>query len=533
MMKSQIPNPKSQANPKSQIQNYKPKTLLFVICALILFCHLCFGIFHLYAQENLGALKDKYFSEHNYSAFVEYLKAIKPKEPSQQAKVSYYIALSRYDQLKYLEESQGWDEYFSSGNDYRDELAKEASNAIALTVADSLNLYARCLFWQFHKDQEDIFAQDALNSLLDGVDQYAGKQEDLGPIKYIADKLYSYGQRSEAKKIYNIYVEKLLKTETKVEKLKEVAQEAWAQGNIPLAGVIYDAYIDRIIKSYPKEKTLGPLISIAQDFLYKDEGESDPEYAEKIFQKIDQIGGPDVLDEGTSYARAYNLEKSRVFADAKDRYMALIQKFPQSPHYAEALFKSAIITTYVLRDIEQGVTLFERLAASPEVNPQVISGIYQLGLLSQWKQDLPKAKEYYTKLKELAADKFGDTVALAGQRLKELEDGAEMVYNLKTFLDASLKDNFDMTKIDLIARPYKINKDKETSVKSDVALPESGCMSVEVNYLWSGHLGSANPTINQSEFATSHAYTGTKEVNLVVVTASGILDRSIEMVDVE
>lgn len=369
---------------------------------------------------------------------------------------------------------------------------------------------------------------------MNAVTEYSTQKGDPVPIKYIADKLFTYGNKPESKKLYNIYADKLLKKETKDEELKKAAQEAQIQGNVSLSTIIYDAYIERIIKAEAlKEKAIPLLIAIAENFIYKDEGSNDPEYAEKIFKKIEELGG-DALDEKISYQRAYNLEKARMFTEAQDKYARLIEAFPQSSRYPEALFKSGMITVYVLKDPERGISLFEKLASSSDISPYVISSIYQLGLLSQWKKDFLKAKEYYKKLIELAGERFGDTRELTLERLKELEKDGEIEYNLRTFLDASLKENFDIIpKIDLKSHPYAITKEKETHISANTFLPESGCMNVEVNYLWSGHMGSSSPKINQSEFTTSYLYPGTKEINLVVVTPSGTLDRSFDLVDVE
>ena len=537
MNKSQIPNPKSQTIHKSQFLNSKLSVcnLWFVICNLFVIWCLVLGILPLFAQDNLETLKDKYFSEHKYADFTDYLKQARKKNPKVEAETSYYIALTRYNQLKYLEESQNWDEYFSSGNDYRDELVAQASNTVNLTSPqDSLNLYAHCLLWQFHKDQQDVFAEDALKALMSSVEEYAGKKEDLRPIKYIADKLYSYGNKSESKKLYGIYADKLLKTETKEGELKKAAEETFALGNISLSTIIYDSYINKIVKAYPKEKSLPILLTIAKSFSYKDEGRSDADYAEKIFKKIEEIAGASsALDEEASYIRAYNLEKAKVYPGSRDKYTTLINRFPDSTHYEEALYKCGIITAYILKDIDRGSEFFAKLAKNPTISSYVISSIYQLGLLSQWRKDFPKAKEYYSRLMELTANGFGDTRKLTQERLKELEKDGEIEYNLKTFLGASLKENFDMSKIDLKASPYKVLKDKDTKISANTPFPESGCMNVEVTYLWSGHLGTSSTPANQPEFTTSYQYTGTKEINLVVMTPSGILEESIDMADVE
>jgi hypothetical protein len=101
-------------------------------------------------------------------------------------------------------------------------------------------------------------------------------------------------------------------------------------------------------------------------------------------------------------------------------------------------------------------------------------------------------------------------------------------------LDASLKEEFnifDMTKVELRSHPYRPQKEKTVSISSDTYMPQSGCMQVELQYLWSGHLGDATPTQEQSAFDTAYINRGTKEINLVVVSPTGIIDRNIDFVD--
>ena len=58
-------------------------------------------------------------------------------------------------------------------------------------------------------------------------------------------------------------------------------------------------------------------------------------------------------------------------------------------------------------------------------------------------------------------------------------------------------------------------------------------MPVELLYLWSGDLGTAKLESGQSAFDTTYTQPGTKILNLVVVSPTGIIDRNIEMLDVE
>ncbi|MDD4908757.1 MAG: hypothetical protein PHJ00_06815 [Candidatus Omnitrophica bacterium] len=504
-------------------------SFLVIACLFLAASAVCFA-----QGEDLAKAKEAYLQDNKYSEFVEYLKS--QKTDTNAAEIAYCIAYTRYDQLKYLESTQNWDEYFSKGNDYRDELTSNAQEAITLSAPqDKIGVLSRCILWQFHKDQQDVFEAAALEDLAGAVKAYAGVPEtDITVIKYAADKLASYEERVKSRELYDIYVKKLITPETRTETLARVADEIYQQGNTALSALVYDAYIERVVTTEPKDKAIATLFSIAKLFVYKDQGACDPAYAEKIFQKIEEIGGLEVFNEESMYLRGWNLEKSHLYPETRARYLALLDKFPQTSQKDELIYKCGIISAYVLRDMGVGMGYFEQLASSQNITPQVISAIYQLGLLSQYKNDLEKAKGYYNKLLELAGDKFPDSVSLAGERLKELEGSGEIEYNLRTFLDVSFKEeyaSFDMSKVDVKASPYKLLKDEKVNVTAATYLPESGCMSIEINYLWSGNLGEAKPSSEQAGFGTSYLSPGTKEINLVVISPSGVVDRRVDMVD--
>jgi TolA-binding protein len=481
-------------------------------------------------------LSNLYFSENKYSEFVEFLSSLAKQKKELEPAINYYIALSRYSQLKYLEEKQNWDEYFSNGNAYRQEITEAAGKTISSTSgADTLNIYARLILWQFHRDQQDVFWEQALSDLMSSISEYVKTTQDPKTIKYAADKLLAYGEKGKAKELYKIYVDKIITSAIIDDRLKETASTFYKEGNPELAEALYDVYIDRIVKSAPKEKLIPTLIGIAKDFSYKDEGLKDALYAEKIFKKIEEIGTKDVFDEELMYLRAFNLEKAKDYLAAKDLYRDLVSRYPSSIYADEANYKIGIILTYILRDINTGKSYFEKLAQKETLSAQVISSLYQLGLLSQWEQDNTKAKEYFNKLLERAKDGFSETVNLAKERLKEIEEAKPIEYNLKTFLDVSLKEedaNFDMTKIDLKSSIYRAKKEQAIDISSTPYIAQTGCLQVELQYLWSGHTGTAKPSLEESAFNTTYIHPGTKEINLIVISASGVVDRNIDLVDV-
>ncbi len=481
-------------------------------------------------------LKDSYFQENKYSELVKFLESLSQQKNTLEPFVNYYTALARYYQLKHLEKTQDWDEYFSQGKNYRDQITTSIQKTLDSTNAkDALNIYSRLLLWQFHKDQQDAFVESSLSDLMNAISGYAKDTQDIKPIKEAADKLLSYRERGKSKEVYQIYVQKLVGSVKEDKELESIALEFYKEGNLELSETVYDVYIERITKTYPKEKLIPILINIARDFSYKDEGQKDASYAEKIFKKIEETGTKDAFAEELTYLRAFNAEKMKDYPKAGDLYLDLLQRYPQTNYTDEAGFKVGIISTYILRDIKTGRDYFEKLAQEETLSPQVISSLYQLGLLSQWENDLVTAKDYYNKLVEKAGNDFIETVTLAKQRLKEITKSKPIEYNLKTFLDVSLKvENpaFETARVDLNSSRYRIKKDESTNISCTPYNVESGCMQVEIQYLWSGDLGTAKPPLEKSEFNTTYAQSGTKVINLVIVSPSGILDRSIEIVDV-
>jgi len=491
-------------------------------------------------------LKDLYFKEDKYSQLVEFLKSLSQQKETLEPFVNYYIALTRYYQLKHLEKTQNWDEYFSQGNNYREQISGAIQKTIDTTGAkDALNIYSRLLLWQFHKDQQDAFVESGLTDLMNAISGYAKDTQDIKPIREVADKLLSHGERGKSKEVYQIYVQKLVGSVKEDKELESIALEFYKEGNLELSETVYDVYIERITKTYPKEKLIPILINIVRDFSYsttggsalggKDEGQKDASYAEKIFKKIEETGAKNTFDEELTYLRAFNTEKTKDYPKARDLYLDLLQRYPQTKYADEAEFKVGIIYTYILKDIKTGRDYFGKLAQKQILSPQVISGSYQLGLLCQWESDLTTAKNYYNRLVEKAGSDFPEAVALAQERLKELTASKPIEYNLKTFLDVSLKEEnpaFTAGLVDLNSSRHRIKKDENVDLKCTPYSVESGCMQVEIQYLWSGDLGTAKPQLEKSEFNTTYVQRGTKEINLVVVSPTGVLDRSIDIVDV-
>jgi len=482
-------------------------------------------------------LKDLYFNDNKYKEFVEFLYSLAKQKKELTPVVNYYIALTRYSQLAFLEEKQNWDEYFSQGNAYRQELVLSAKGAAdSLSSSDPFSLYARLLLWKFHKAQNDALNESSLSELINACNAYVKNVTDLTPIKDVANNLLALGEKAKAKEAYRIYEEKIMSSNIRDDELKIIAMGFYKDGNLDLAEAIYDGYIERIAKTEAKERLIPELTDIAKNFSFKDEGQMDPSYAAKIFNKIEALGGKEAFNQELMYLRALSLEKIKEYAKAKDAYLDLVLMFPETGLYDQAIFKVGIISTYILHDLKNGKSYFEKIAQKETPSPQVISSLYQLGLLGQWEEDYLKSKEYYNKLIALPEVGFQDTRLLTQERLKEIEEAKPMEHNLKLFLDASLKEEYfglDPARVDLKSSPYKAKKDQDVATVLKPIAPASGCIEVRLQYLWSGDLGTSKPTIEEASFISRYPCAGTKVINVVVVSSAGIAELSLDMIDVE
>jgi len=482
--------------------------------------------------------KVKYLKDNQYNEFIDFLNNSKDKQNA--PCINYYKAFTRYAQLKHLEEKQLWDDYFANGNTYRDQIVENVKNVIDQTsTADCLRPKSRLLVWQFHRDQQDAFYEQALIDLITDVTAYAKEANDAALVRSVADQLKAYGEKTKAREVYKLYVDKLVSGQITDLELKNIAAGFYKEENLDLAQTVYDIYIEKAAKSLSPDKFIQELFEIAGLFVYKPQGLYDMAYAEKIYAKIEALGRKDVFNQETIYLRAFNLEKLKDYRKAGELYLQLIRLYPLSGHFDQAAYKIAMINAYALADIKEARNYFEKLTAKAAANsvssPQVLSSFYQLGLLAQWEGDLSKARDYYNTLVMSCADNQLITVTQAKERLKEIEENKPLSYNLKTFLDLSFKKGdalLEMGRSELQSSAYILEKGQKVIVSSQVSLPESGCNKIELQYLWSGNLGEAHPGVTDGTFQCSYPASGTKELNLVIISPAGIIDRCFIMVDV-
>ena len=484
-------------------------------------------------------LKDLYFKDNKYNDFVEFLSSLSRKKRNLKAYVYYYTALSRFYQLRYLEEVQGWNEYFENKDLYQEQLLGNAQDAVESTnPKETLHIYAKLLLCRYyHGLWEDALTEGCLLELVESAEKYAKNAKDLIPLKDIADQLTSDGNKFEAKRLYGLFAEGLEKSGVSDAQMLEMADQFFQEQQLNLAETVYELYLSKIRETGERDTLITALKEIAQKFAYKDLGASQPLYAEKIFSELQEVAGIKAFSQQFLYLRAFNLEKMHEYPKGREIYADLVELYPEDKHVDEANFKIAVIDTYVLGNIKNGELLFGKLSSKLGANPWVAASVYQLGLLSQWRDNLDQAKSFYDQVTKISTD---DTLPLAQERLRELDQKIPIEYNLKTFLDLSLKK--DTSKISsgqlqgelvyLRALPPKKEIGGELDVESRVQAPESGCTQVELSYLWSGYLGETDPAEADPSFFTEYKHRGSKVINLVVVNPSGIVDYGIEIVDI-
>ena len=428
---------------------------------------------------SIEELKVKYFTQNQYNEFIEALNNFKNKDKLIQPCLNYYRALGRYQQLKYLEEKQSWDDYFANGNTYRDQIVENAKRVTdQVPSSDPLKLKSMLLLWQFHHDQQDAFKEQALADLMAELNVYAKESGDPELIKDTADKLLAHEEKSNARLAYKLYVNKLVASQMMDSQLKKTAALFYKDGNLELAESLYDIYIEKISKTLTTEGLIGELFEIASLFVYKPQGLYDMAYAEKIYSKIDGLGKKDVFNQESIYLRAFNLEKLKDYKKAEELYLQLTELYPGTKYYDEAIYKVAMINAYALENLAEARKYFGILTAKTVFSPHVIYSFYQLGLLAQWEGNLNSAKDYYNLLLKNSADNYPSITTQAKDRLKEIEENRQISYNLKTFLDLSLKNDntlAEMGKAELRASNYLLEKSQKFTVSSLVDMPQSGC----------------------------------------------------------
>jgi hypothetical protein len=103
-------------------------------------------------------------------------------------------------------------------------------------------------------------------------------------------------------------------------------------------------------------------------------------------------------------------------------------------------------------------------------------------------------------------------------------------------LDIALKDEYkhiNMSKSELKSSLGSAKPGENITIGSRPYVGETGCMQVEVQYLWSGDTGTAKPSFQDGSFTTSYSDPGSKMIGLVIIGPAGVLDYDLNIIDIK
>ena len=519
----------------------------------------------------LEELSSLYLERHQYNQLVDFLRKLEGVAVSGcELPLGYYIGLCHYHQLRYLEETKNWQEYFDRGSLYREELFQETLKTVSLCPESPLAIKAQVINWLEHKAQNDSLAKDALDKLISSLNNYVRQDAtglsseegkaytfglDMEVIKETADILQREEEPALAKAAYNLYVSRLDGAKTAKEELRLAAESALESGNISLAEIVYERYIDGIKGSFSKEALVKELSVIAEQFSAAGSGRfKDMAYAEKIFTILEDSCGTGCFSGELQYSRAYNLQRLKDYSKAIQEYEKLVKNFPASLRINEAEFKLGVLYTYAPLDIssnrntknnltgsqkEKGLHYWQKVIERDSDLILVVESLYHKALIGQYAQSFAAALADYSRILERINNNpdFKELTERVFKRQKEIQESKPIEYNLKTFLDVSLKGGeppgAQTAALDLSAEPFKTTITQ--GVKFSLSQPQAmtGCLVPELTYLWSGDLGSAHPVVMTPEFSTNYPARGIKVVNVVVLAGLEPAGSALEMVDID
>lgn len=383
-----------------------------------------------------------------------------------------------FSQLKKWQDNKDWEDFFSNKDVYLSKITELLSN---ITSPGKDILKSKYLLFKVKRFLNDFKGRrQAFNDFIEAVRNVKEPSPEVfsflrGAVADLKDR----PGKNLYRKVSSLYINLIKKSQSK-DLLKEEAEKFYLRGDMDNFSSIAKAYLS-LINSKPEfSQEVERLIKESSCGGVKDK--CAPYFAEELFDKYkDETGRP--LNEGFTYLRGYNLEKSSEYSKAKDAYEDFIKRFPESRLSGEVLFRLGYIYMYKLRDF-------------------------------------PKAKEFFGKLKGKGYD--------TDWELDVLDKGVGkkgLSYNEKEFFsalfggDKAVRSNFVQAK----SLPSRVFVGQKAKVKAVSLSPDTGCLTPEGLFLWSGDLGGVKVTTNTPEITTSFDSMGVKDINLVEEISDGIL----------
>jgi hypothetical protein len=502
------------------------KTLAFLLFALML------SPCNAYAQD-WSQLSEDYFSKNDYDGFYAVLKAV----PDPTAEVHYYLALTRQKNIDFWNASKNWEGVFDQAAAFKKEILGDLKLAQGLLKNDPvLALKIKVLRWRRAREDDPDSADGLFSDLLKTAQDGPGSAAILEVIRSIADELSLLEDKNLARRLYEVYVRKLIASDLSKEELKEKGALFLARENVYLAKALFDGYLAR----YADTKALEAKerVRVADLFSHQDNGSGpDPVFAEEMYQKAVASEGVVCFESASQYRRAFNLERMKEYTPAAQEYKNLLSNFTDYKDKAAINFRLGVISAYAFRDFETAAAYFLKVKDDPAEGALALSALYQLGLLDHHKGDKEKAKEFYAacleKAKGLGLDAQKNEICLMAQeRLKEIEEIREMAHPLKLFFEGLAKKETFLF-VDLTGAPPKQDPSRPEVFTVTTSNPQTGCMMPVYAYEWSGETGSTVNIANAPQLTTDYPSGRIKVVMVAVVGPKDLEGVGFDMVEVK
>ncbi len=482
-----------------------------------------------------------YYARHDYDGFYEYLAKLLAKD-SQNPEIYFYLALTRQTQIEYWQDIKNWEGVYDKAPAYRGEITKNLEEAQGLIKYNPvLLLEIKYLEYKNVKGDSPDKASEAFDGLLNIAVTSSASEGLVSKIKEIADELSALEDKSFARRLYAVYADKISEANLSTEQLKAIGAGFLEEKNIYLAKTIFDAYLKKV----PQDPKLlaGSIVSIADKFADNGWKEGlDPFYAEELYTRAAALGGAGAFEAESQYLRAFNLERMKNYKQSFKEYKKFLDAYPESSRLPEVYFRLGVLAAYAQKDIPSAQAYFLKIRDEFPQDVLCVYGLYQLGLLKQWKEDFPEAKKSYELCLSGAQEAGFDmdrakTVLLAKERLREIDEGKSFKYSLKLFFEETFKEAageapFGLS-VDLTARPSKAHLEKHVKYEVTTSNPQTGCMMPLYSYEWSGETGGMSNIPNSPELITVYARPGIKVVQVAVVGPQGPEGAAFEMVGIE
>ncbi len=505
----------------------------------------CFAIFTSFTavglaqgpkEKDLSALAQEYFSKADYDGFYQYVEASIKEAGGKTGEAYYYLALTRSKEIESWKKTKNWAGVYDKAPAYKKDILENLDKAQTLIKDDPAALLdIKYLKWLCIRQDDPDSAVGLFNDLVNSAQGGTQSPATLERVKAFGDELSSLEDKSLSRRLYEVYVNKLISSGGDKEGLKGQAEKFLKEGNAYLAKSLFAAYVAKIADN--KELMARELVAIANRFANDGRKEAlDPVYAEEMYKKAYETAGSVAFDAASQYGRAFNLERLKEFRETAIEYKHLLDTYPDYAAKQNVYFRLAVLSAYAEKNIIQAQEYFLKVKDEFPKNIVGLESLYQMGLLAQAQGQSDKAKEYYDELlKEAKSQGFDleklQLAQLSQERLKEIDAKKELAYGVRLFFQEILKPASPLS-VDVTARPAKQDVSQPVQYTVTTSNPQTGCMMPVYSYEWSGEVGDIANIPNAPELTTDYTEGGVKVVGVAVIGPDGPQGVGFEMTEI-